>query len=58
MTSDKYREAYVWVWLPEETKPVVAGRLETDNGITVFNYGRSYLERVADKPQAIPIYLP
>ena len=58
MTSEKYREAYVWVWLPEETKPVVAGRLETDNGITVFNYGRSYLERVADKPQAIPIYLP
>ncbi|MEX2489121.1 MAG: type II toxin-antitoxin system HipA family toxin [Pseudomonadales bacterium] len=56
MSSDipKYDEAYVWVWLPEATEPVVAGRLSTDDGVVVFNYGKSYLER----PGAIPLYLP
>lgn len=29
MTSkQEYQEAYVWIWLPDETKPTVAGRLE------------------------------
>ncbi|MEX1198167.1 MAG: type II toxin-antitoxin system HipA family toxin [Pseudohongiellaceae bacterium] len=56
MTSDAagYDEAYVWVWLPEVTEPVVAGRLSADDGVIVFNYGKSYLER----PGAIPLYLP
>ncbi len=45
MTSDSRREAFVWIWLPNETEPVVAGRLESDNGLLSFNYGRSYLER-------------
>jgi hypothetical protein len=27
MTSEPPREAFVWVWLPEATEPVVAGRL-------------------------------
>ncbi|KAA9129587.1 type II toxin-antitoxin system HipA family toxin [Marinihelvus fidelis] len=58
MTSSDYREAYVWIWLPDETRPVVAGRLEADNGNIQFNYGRSYLERVGDPPEAIPIYEP
>ena len=59
MTSEKhYREAFVWIWLPEETEPIVAGRLEADNNQLLFNYGRSYLERINDTKPAIPIYEP
>lgn len=50
----KYDEAYVWVWLPDATEPIVAGRLSADNGLVHFNYGKSYLERA----DAIPLYLP
>ena len=57
MTSNN-REAFVWIWLPDETTPVVAGRLEADNGSVLFNYGKSYLERVGSQPAAIPIYEP
>lgn len=40
------KEAFVWVWLPGATAPVVAGRLAKGPGETlVFNYGRSYLDR-------------
>ena len=52
------REAFVWIWLPGKTGPVVAGRLEADNGQVLFNYGRSYLERVNDSNPAIPIHEP
>lgn len=46
MTSKKrYQEVYVWVWLPGEVEPVVAGRLARDGKNLVFNYGRSYLAR-------------
>ena len=46
--------AYVWVWLPEATEPVVAGRLD-DRGATVtFTYARSYLERA----ESMALYLP
>ncbi|MBK7352711.1 MAG: hypothetical protein IPJ05_02985 [Nitrosomonas sp.] len=38
MISSHDKEAYVWIWLPEETEPVVAGRLEADNGNILFNY--------------------
>ena len=59
MTSEKqYNEAFVWIWLAEETEPVVAGRLEADNGTLLFNYGKSYLERVNDARSAISIYEP
>jgi len=59
MTSEKhYNEAYVWIWLPGETEPIVAGRLEVDNGNLLFNYGKSYLERVNGTKPAIPIYEP
>ena len=44
MTSES-REAYVWVWLPGATAPVVAGRLAATDGQLVFNYGKSYLAR-------------
>jgi serine/threonine-protein kinase HipA len=53
MTSKETpQEAFVWVWLPEATKPIVAGKLETDGNTLVFSYGRSYLER----PNAISLY--
>lgn len=57
MTSNP-KEAFVWFWLPEQTEPVVAGRLEVDNGYIIFNYGKSYLDRIRDEPPAIPIYEP
>ena len=47
MTSKKIndKEAYVWIWLPEEIDPVVAGRVATEGKSLVFNYGQSYLAR-------------
>jgi len=56
MTSrhEQPAEAYVWIWLPEATQPVVAGRIARDGDRFVFNYGASYLRR----KNAIPIYLP
>lgn len=50
----EYDEAYVWVWLPGATEPVVAGRLSAQGPLIFFNYGKSYLER----PEAVPLYLP
>ena len=32
-----YDEAYVWVWLPEATTPVVAGRLAKAGNELIFN---------------------
>ncbi len=59
MTSKpRNREAFVWIWLPGATQPVVAGKLEADNGLIRFNYGRSYLARINDERPAIPIYEP
>ncbi len=57
MTSDSanaYPEAYVWIWLPSKSEPVVAGLLSKQGQDLVFNYGRSYLSR----KDAIPIYQP
>jgi serine/threonine-protein kinase HipA len=56
MTSEalRYDEAFVWVWLPGATEPVVAGRLHAEGRLAIFNYGRSYLAR----GDAIPLYLP
>lgn len=50
----KYEEAYVWVWLPGATEPIVAGRLSASNNVVHFNYGKSYL----DREDAIALYLP
>ncbi len=56
-TNDK--EAFVWIWLPDATEPVVAGKLEADDQDNVqFNYGKSYLERINANPPAISIYDP
>jgi len=53
MTSDA-TEAFVWVWLPGMTEPVVAGRLNATAGQIVFRYAASYRAR----PEAVPLYLP
>ena len=58
MTSSNNKEAFVWIWLPNETTPVVAGRLEADGGSILFNYGKSYLQRIGDQPPAISIFEP
>lgn len=47
-------QAYVWIWLPDETEPVVAGRLIRDGERLTFNYGASYRGNTS----AIPIYEP
>jgi len=39
------KEAYVWVWLPGATIPVVAGKIVVEGKYILFNYGKSYLER-------------
>ncbi|MFV1982657.1 MAG: type II toxin-antitoxin system HipA family toxin [Thiohalomonadales bacterium] len=55
MTSNReYTEAYVWIWLPETTSPIVAGKLTTENNSLIFNYGKSYL----GCDDAISIYEP
>lgn len=56
MISDhRYEEAYVWIWLPHATQPVVAGRVaRQSDGRLLFNYGQSYLAR----KNAIAIYDP
>ena len=55
MTSDEpYSEAFVWIWLPAETEPVVAGKLTADGDHLIFNYGKSYLAR----DNAIALYDP
>ncbi|WP_223429056.1 type II toxin-antitoxin system HipA family toxin [Tateyamaria pelophila] len=56
MTSDRRTpdSAFVWVWLPGETEPVVAGRITSEGDRYAFNYGASYLDRA----NAIPLYTP
>ena len=58
MISSGRKEAFVWIWLPNATEPVVAGRLEADNGNVQFNYGKSYLERIGGSNPAISMYEP
>lgn len=53
MRSDPDR-AFVWVWLPGRSEPVVAGRLDPAGDVYEFTYGRSYL----DHEGRIPLYLP
>lgn len=58
MISEIKKEAFVWIWLPGATEPVVAGRLEAENGVIHFNYGKSYLGRKSNDKPAIPVYEP
>ncbi|HRK98454.1 MAG TPA: HipA domain-containing protein [Alphaproteobacteria bacterium] len=45
-------EIYVWIWLPGETEPIVAGKITKADKRVLFAYGQSYLER----SNAISIY--
>lgn len=47
-------EAFVWVWLPGASDPVVAGRLQVVGGRHRFIYGRSY----RDRDDAVSLYGP
>ena len=47
-------EAFVWMWLPGATEPVVAGRLDQDSERLLFTYGASYRRRRS----AISLYEP
>lgn len=46
--------AYVWIWLPGATDPVVAGSIVEDGNSHAFTYGSSYLKR----NDSIPLYAP
>lgn len=46
MTSESdAKKAFVWMWLPGATEPVVAGRLDQDNDHLLFTYAASYRRR-------------
>ncbi|MBY3021806.1 type II toxin-antitoxin system HipA family toxin [Rhizobium leguminosarum] len=47
-------EAFVWMWLPGATEPVVAGRLDQNGERLLFTYGASYRRR----ENAISVYEP
>lgn len=51
MTSETSKSCYVWIWLPGQASPVVAGRITQAGNRYLFTYGRSYLSH----PDAIPI---
>jgi len=55
MTSEP-KSLYVWIWLPGESEPVVAGQVirNEDTGIIHFGYGRSYREHTG----TFPIFTP
>lgn len=53
MTSKVHQnEVFVWIWLPDATQPIVAGKLTTVDNRVFFSYGQSYL----NNPQAISIW--
>ncbi len=58
MTISNAQSAFVWIWLPGEIEPVVAGRLEMHDGRMLFTYGRSYRElanAIAFSPVELPL---
>ena len=57
MTSN-VATAFVWIWLPGEVDPVVAGRLQQQGDRLLFTYGRSYRElgnAIAFSPVELPL---
>lgn len=51
MTSD---ELYVWTWLPGQTEPVLAGRVDQAGPVVTFIYALRYRSR----PDAISLFAP
>lgn len=58
MTSNEDKKAFVWIWLPHATEPIISGKLELYHNKFLFNYAKSYLERINDSPPSISIYKP
>jgi len=53
MISDSFlKECFVWIWLPDQTEPIVAGKMVWQDHRYLFVYGQSYLKR----KDAISIY--
>ncbi len=51
-------EAYVWMWLPEKTSPIVVGKMIQEDGRYHFTYGQSYrthAEAIALSPVELPL---
>lgn len=44
-------EAFVWVWLPNQSNPIICGKLITEQDRYTFIYGKKYLAL----PNAIPL---
>lgn len=58
MTTFNANEAYVWIWLPNATEPIVSGKIEFHDSQYDFFYGQSYLyckEALALSAQNIPL---
>ncbi|TNF34229.1 MAG: type II toxin-antitoxin system HipA family toxin [Gammaproteobacteria bacterium] len=58
MTISSAQNAYVWIWLPGEVKPVVAGYIQKHGSQHFFTYGRSYRERsnaITISPLELPL---
>ena len=55
MISDP-KSLYVWMWLPGQSTPVVAGQVvrNEDTQVIHFGYGRSF----RNNPRAFPIFTP
>jgi serine/threonine-protein kinase HipA len=47
-------ELYVWTWLPGQTEPVLAGRVDQAGPLVTFIYAQSYRSR----PDAISLFTP
>jgi len=51
MTHFNHNNAYVWIWLPGATTPIIAGKLEKQGPQYTFYYGQSYIQN----PNAIAL---
>ena len=47
-------ELYVWTWLPDQTEPVLAGRVDQAGALVTFVYALRYRAR----PDAISLFAP
>jgi serine/threonine-protein kinase HipA len=58
MTSKQHAtEAYVWMWLPQASEPIVIGKIAMLSGRYHFTYGKNYRTRQDSIPLS-PIELP
>ena len=54
----KTQQAFVWIWLPQQDSPIVAGKISLENNKFHFVYGRSYLQNknaIALSPFELPL---